>query len=395
MNIGEQNLDSDFLSSIKRYSKRDSIKNGRLFTDMTDFVLWYGDVKQDATHNKTGVSSLMITPDATNTTAAGRLRSTKLNLINTNMMIRMYIEDIDDFSNFEIRLSSVDNMASYMGYKLTKWTLIRGWNEFMIPLDKLTVSGTGTTLDNINTIQVSVTGVAKPVWIDSIYLGRSKKPSILFHFDDGWKSQYTNALPIMRASGLVGSIGVISDYVGVSGYMTVSELKRLYGMGWDMFNHSKSHVDFTTITLAEVKSQVESCRRYLLSQGLIGAESLVAYPYGGYNDDIVGLLDGLGCSYARTTREIYEVHPPIEPYKLKSFNMYPTVNVSDAKAHIDHIISNNDSIIFLFHKIEPDTNIEQTNYPIDKFQEIVNYVSEKSRLGELDVLTWSEYCSKE
>lgn len=75
--------------------------------------------------------------------------------------------------------------------------------------------------------------------------------------------------------------------------------------------------------------------------------------------------------------------------------MYPTVNVSDAKAHIDHIISNNDSIIFLFHKIEPDTNIEQTNYPIDKFQEIVNYVSEKSRLGELDVLTWSEYCSKE
>lgn len=394
MRIGAQNLDPDFLTSIKRYDKVDGIDKGRLFSDMTDFVVWYGNVQQDTAHNMIGTSSLKITPDATNTTAAGRLRSTKLNLTNTNLMVRMYIEDVSDFSNFEIRFSSVDNMASYMSYKLTRWMLIQGWNEFMIPLDKLTTSGTGTTLDTINTIQVSVTGSIKPVWIDAIYTGRTKKPSVLFHFDDGWKTQYTNALPIMRANGLVGSVGIISDSVGTSGYLSLTEAKRMYILGWDMFNHSKTHLDFTTISLAEVEKEIETCKEYLIAQGMIGAEEFVAYPYGSVNDDIINLLKNLGYTAGRTTREVYEVSPSIEPYKMKCVNMYPTVDINTAKAHIDHVIANNDTVVLLFHKIEDETNTEQVNYPVNRFEELVKYIAEQNRLGNLDVLTWSEYFKK-
>lgn len=387
--ISEDKLIGKAKLSIDRMLIADDIKKGRIFTDFTDFVLWYGIVKQDATHVITGKTSLMLTPDASNTTVAGRLRSTKINLANTNMMIRMYIEDINDFSNFEIRFSSVDNMASYLGYKITKWRLIDGWNEFMIPLDKLTIVGTGTTLETINTIQVSVTGVTKSVWVDAMYLGRTKKPSVMLHFDDAFTSQYANALPIMRAYGLVGSVGVISDYVGTGGHMTLDQLKRMYDMGWDMFNHTKTHVDLTTVTTEQVAEELLACKQFLINNNLTGAENLVAYPYGSHNANVINIMNDY--EMGRITREDYEVSPSIQPHRLKCINMYPTVDIATAKAHIDYIVKNNCTAILLFHKIEPSTNTEQMNYPMDAFEELVRYISDRNRENKLDVLTWSEY----
>jgi len=101
-----------------------------------------------------------------------------------------------------------------------------------------------TTL--IDSIRFTVTSVANntigtsPVTIDSVWLMPRAKPQALLMFDDCWASEY-EAIEYMARKGLVGTIGVTATLVGAAGYMTETQLQRLYDLGWDLVNHANTH----------------------------------------------------------------------------------------------------------------------------------------------------------
>lgn len=369
------------------------IEKGRLITDFSKFVLWYGTVAQDTAYNLVGASSVKITADATNTTAAARLRQTKFNITKTNtLLIRFYVEDVDKLSNIELRVASTDNMTEYLFWRATKWKVITGWNEMLISVQDM--SWFGPTVDepdksNINTIQISVTcanNETTSVWFDAIYMYHKSKGKVVFHFDDSYSTVHTNAFPIMRAVGMVGCAGVISGSVGTTGYMTLSQLKELQAYGWDIFNHTHTHQDLSTLTEEQVRVELNTCRTWLINNGFPEAAEYVAYPYGGYNETVRKAMEGYKAG--RLVREEYEVVPPIQPIRQKTINMYNTLTLDNAKRIIDYVEKTGATVILLFHKIEPATNTENLNYSLDKFEPFVNYVY--SKMDTVDVISWAE-----
>lgn len=371
--------------------KTNNKKNGRLLTDCSNFLMWYGVVTHDTQHVLAGQKSIRISTDATNITSAARLRNVAFNFSNLkNMMVRFYVEDIDNLSNVELRMSSVDNMSKYLSFKLSRWRIISGWNEVMVPLESLTVNNAESLSNVMTTFQLSVTSksadVVATVVFDSIYINRTQRAKILFHFDDGWTSQYTKAFPILLKYGFVGSIGVVRDFVGANGYMTLDQLRTLHTYGWDLFNHTTTHNDLTVIPVEQIKTELDNCRDWLNEQGFTEASDFVAYPYGSHNADVLEAMKGY--KLGRITSEMLEVTPPIQPHRLKVLNMYPTINAAAYTPIINDAIKTGSTLILLFHRID-DTGSDNTIYLTNEFEALVSFI--KSKESEVDVITTSEY----
>lgn len=66
---------------------------------------------------------------------------------------------------------------------------------------------------------------------------------IVLRFDDALASVYTTAFPIMQALGLKGVLGVISNSIGTAGYMTWAQVRELWNAGWEIANHTKTHLN--------------------------------------------------------------------------------------------------------------------------------------------------------
>ena len=121
------------------------------------------------------------------------------------------------------------------------------------------------------------------------------KPIILT-FDDGSESTFTTALPIMQKYGFTGTAYIVYNYVGISAYMNVDQIRGLYAAGWEIGSHSISHVDLT-VRSDRQKDEIVDSRIKL--QALLDVPILTfAYPFGAYNSDSVHYAHFAGYSAA-------------------------------------------------------------------------------------------------
>jgi len=108
------------------------------------------------------------------------------------------------------------------------------------------------------------------------------KPIILT-FDDGSETIYERALPIMQRYKFTGVSYIVRNYVGVTGYMNIDQIRALYTAGWEVGSHSLSHTDLTMHPDRQMDEIVESRRRL---ESLLGIPVLsFAYPFGAYDSD--------------------------------------------------------------------------------------------------------------
>ena len=73
-----------------------------------------------------------------------------------------------------------------------------------------------------------------------------EKPIILT-FDDGYKDNYTEMLPILEAHGMTAVVYVITNELGKAGYMTVDELKDMQRRGIEIGSHTSDHIPLTEL----------------------------------------------------------------------------------------------------------------------------------------------------
>ncbi|HKY54871.1 MAG TPA: polysaccharide deacetylase family protein [Anaerolineales bacterium] len=110
------------------------------------------------------------------------------------------------------------------------------------------------------------------------------KPVILT-FDDGSATAFRTALPIMQKYGFTGTVYIVYNYIGISGYMNVDQIRAMHAAGWEIGSHSTSHVDLT-IRSDRQKDEIVDSRSKL--QALLEIPILTfAYPFGAYNSDSV------------------------------------------------------------------------------------------------------------
>ncbi|MFZ6018430.1 MAG: polysaccharide deacetylase family protein [Chloroflexota bacterium] len=133
-----------------------------------------------------------------------------------------------------------------------------------------------------------------PVQLSKVILKGGDLPlkPIIVTFDDGYRSVYEFAFPILQQYGLQGVVYVITGYVGAPTYMNADQLVELFANGWEIGSHTVSHEDLVK-NFTQADSQMVDSRNYL--KKLLGTNFLtIAYPFGKANKKITNLAAKIG-----------------------------------------------------------------------------------------------------
>lgn len=145
-------------------------------------------------------------------------------------------------------------------------------------------------------------------------------------FDDGWVSQYNNALPLLDRYNTKATFYIITDTLEpgkYEGYMSPSQVKDVRARGHEIGSHSVTHADLVTVSSTTLWMELTRSRTAL--EDLLGAEiSALAYPYGSYNSAVITEAKRAGYKSARTTDDEALNSNSTDVYRLRSYS--PTVN---------------------------------------------------------------------
>jgi peptidoglycan/xylan/chitin deacetylase (PgdA/CDA1 family) len=129
-------------------------------------------------------------------------------------------------------------------------------------------------------------------WTKGVPLGPGKP--IVLSFDNGYQSQYTNALPVLKQLGWVGDENIqLSGLPEDQGGITEPQVKGLLAAGWELDTQGISHADLITLDAAQLAYQVDSARKTLQRVYHVPV-NWFCYPSGHYNDTVVSAVRAAG-----------------------------------------------------------------------------------------------------
>jgi peptidoglycan/xylan/chitin deacetylase (PgdA/CDA1 family) len=118
----------------------------------------------------------------------------------------------------------------------------------------------------------------------------AKDKAVILTFDDGYKSQYINAKPILDEYGYKATFYIICNYVGYgegqakpNARMNWEDITALYKEGYDIGSHSMNHKDLSQMSDKMVDFEVGQSKQCLLDHGINNPTSF-AYPFNGGSD---------------------------------------------------------------------------------------------------------------
>ncbi len=158
-----------------------------------------------------------------------------------------------------------------------------------------------------------------------------EKP-IAITFDDGWRSQYDNALPVLVKNQFPATFYIYTGVIGSPAFMTLDDLHALVGLGMEIGGHTRSHPKLTRIDPNKLEDELLGSKRYL-EKNLGVSVTDFAYPYGDYSTSTIEALKQYGYTSGRTShreihndfRDLYRLNVLYAPSTRKAFEKMLTV----------------------------------------------------------------------
>jgi peptidoglycan/xylan/chitin deacetylase (PgdA/CDA1 family) len=119
------------------------------------------------------------------------------------------------------------------------------------------------------------------------------KPIVLT-FDNGYRSQYTNALPVLKRLGWVADENIqLSGLPPSQGGLTDAQVRGLIDSGWELDTQGISHADLITLDSAELHDQVATARQIIRRRYGVPV-NWFCYPSGHYNATVIDEVRAAG-----------------------------------------------------------------------------------------------------
>lgn len=126
--------------------------------------------------------------------------------------------------------------------------------------------------------------------------GQGLNRHLAITFDDGYRDNFDNAVPVLEKLSLPATFFVVSQWVGTDvvpwwdreqgvchPWMTWEQVQSLHRKGFDVGAHTRTHVDLGKVSEAEARDEIRGAR-FELGRELAAPIELFAYPYGGRNN---------------------------------------------------------------------------------------------------------------
>ncbi len=284
-------------------------------------------------------------------------------------------------TNVSVRFTFSNGAQSYIGLGSVEPSAV--WQQFskafVVPADVVSVTvfhaikGTGF----LETDSFSLT---KPP-VDPL---RFNQGMVSITFDDGIKSTYENATPILDAAGFKGTFFLPSDRIikEFTGYINTSQVLDLQNRGHEIGGHTRTHPNLTLLSTTTALSEIKGNRDDLLGMG-VKTVDYFAYPYGAYNPTIEQMLKDAGFKGSRSSDGGYNFKDN-DRYALSRQSTVKTTTFNEVKSYIDKAAEDKSWLILELHAV--DSSGETYSVTPAFFQSVVDYLKVKG----ISVVTFAQ-----
>lgn len=152
-----------------------------------------------------------------------------------------------------------------------------GWNHFVWQRgDETQNAGTysydGTTSVRLRFDFTVAANQSTTVYLSDILRNFYAKPQIVVWSADQVASgePYASMFPYMQARNIPGTYAPVLDWLKSpsGGQMTLAQLREMVAAGWSVDGHNTAGQNYTTLTEAQLQSEVDTIYSYYLSKGL-------------------------------------------------------------------------------------------------------------------------------
>jgi peptidoglycan/xylan/chitin deacetylase (PgdA/CDA1 family) len=177
-------------------------------------------------------------------------------------------------------------------------------------------------------------------------------------FDDGWTSQYQNAVPILNSAGIRGTFAIMPNYMfdaDISAntnlyYINTAQTQNLASMGHEIASHTLSHADLTSLDYVTMADEVVRSRSLLQWAGLWSVTTMI-YPYGSYSPSVQDVVRNAWYTTARMVNPGYSASYT-DRYALSTQSVNVDTPLWQVQEWINTARANNEWLILTFHQID-------------------------------------------
>jgi peptidoglycan/xylan/chitin deacetylase (PgdA/CDA1 family) len=180
-------------------------------------------------------------------------------------------------------------------------------------------------------------------------------------FDDGWRSQYTNALPLLDKYGVKATFYLLTSTTDYPDYMTVAQMQALKDHGNQIASHTVTHPHLPTLTVAKIDQELANSQSQLRTWFGSDVAKDFATPYGEYNGTVINEIKKYYRSH-RSTDEGFNSKDNFDIYNIKVQNILNTTPASQVAAWIAQAQRDHTWLVLVYHEIA--TAVEDPTYSI-------------------------------
>jgi peptidoglycan/xylan/chitin deacetylase (PgdA/CDA1 family) len=143
-------------------------------------------------------------------------------------------------------------------------------------------------------------------------------------FDDGFRNNFTEALPELQARGMVATFFVVLNHTLLNpqpDYMTPADLLALRDAGMEVASHTLSHPRLTQLPPTELARELAQSREHL-EEHLGQKQGIFCYPYGDHNATVLEATRQAGYNWGVATLRGNQ-NSEADRYRLKRIMVAP------------------------------------------------------------------------
>jgi peptidoglycan/xylan/chitin deacetylase (PgdA/CDA1 family) len=171
-------------------------------------------------------------------------------------------------------------------------------------------------------------------------------------FDDGWKSIYDNAFPLLQKARVKSTHYIVSGYLDAMQfphYVNIEHIVDLQQAGHEIGCHTVSHRHLPQEPDALIRDEIVLSKTYL--ERLSVHVATFAYPYGEYDKRVVATVKDAGFECARSTIRGFN-DTQTERFLLKVQAVKSSTNFDEITAWINRALEDGTWLILMFHQID-------------------------------------------
>ncbi|MDR2203718.1 MAG: polysaccharide deacetylase family protein [Nitrososphaerota archaeon] len=166
-------------------------------------------------------------------------------------------------------------------------------------------------------------------------------------FDDGWLTQYTNALPILDEYNFKATFAIITDNPDKRpAYMNWNQIVTLYKQSHDIGSHTTNHLNFAKIETASIEYQLSQSKQDLLKHGINATTFVYPEGEGAGNPDIEKLVQQHYTIARGINKEYLNMSQAFNQYALPSYTIRNSTTLETFKDYVNQADASNIVIIY-------------------------------------------------